>query len=255
METLHLTTLAMVVEYEGTRYFGFQRQSNRPSVQGELEKALRRMTGEEIKIKGASRTDAGVHAKGQVIAFTTRSRYSPEVFLRALNYYLPEDISIVASYKVPEGFDPRRAAQRREYRYSIYNSRTPSPLVRRYSHRIGEPLDIGAMQSAAQRLLGNHNFSPFAGAIKGRKSPRRTIYRADVSRKGDMVLVEAEANAFLPQQVRMTVGSLVRVGTHRMSVEDFGALLEAGVPGSGGPAVPSKGLCLIQIQYKGFPPS
>jgi len=247
-------TFAMIVEYDGTRYCGFQRQRSQPTIQAELERAIGRFTGEEAKIKAASRTDTGVHARGQVVAFQTRAPYPAQVFLKALNHFLPKDIAIKSVYGVPEGFNVRREAMSREYHYTILNSRVPSPLSRGFSHQVDQSLDLGRMKEAAKLLLGRHDYRSFAGSLKGRKSGVRTMYRCDIDNTDSFTIFTFEADAFLPQQIRMMVGSLLKVGFGKMSPQEFKALLDSGKPGAGGPAVPPAGLCLTAIKYKDFPP-
>ena len=171
--------LALIVEYEGTNYSGFQYQTNAPSVQNELEQSITSVTGERIRIMGAGRTDAGVHAVGQVVAFDTASRHAPGTFVKAMNFYLPEDVAVKAAYRVVEDFDPRRNATRRRYRYTIVNSPTPSPLMRRWTCLIIEPLDVEAMGQAAKMFEGEHNFARFSGPLeRSDASTVRLIFEA-----------------------------------------------------------------------------
>jgi tRNA pseudouridine38-40 synthase len=238
--------IALLLEYDGTRYQGFQLQASAPTIQGELERAIQALTG--VRVKAASRTDSGAHARGQVVAFTTSSGYPPQVFLRALNHYLPPDIKVRGAWEAAPGFDPRRQARSRVYRYTILNSETPSPLVMPFAHWVREPLDVEAMARAASLLLGTHDFAPFAGKVPGRRSTVRRVYRWDVWREGELVIMEAEANAFLPHQVRRTAGALVAVGLGRMTLEEFGAILE-GRRELKGTALPARGLCLMRVKY------
>ncbi|MFQ5860059.1 MAG: tRNA pseudouridine(38-40) synthase TruA [Dehalococcoidia bacterium] len=246
--------LALLVEYEGTRFHGFQLQTNAPTVQGELEAALERLTGQRTRVQGASRTDAGVHAQGQVVAFTTQAGYSPQVFLRALNSSLSEDIRVRCAYQVALDFDPRRQARRRVYRYTILNRKAPSPLMRRLSYWMPQPLDVEAMARAASLLAGSRDFSALAGPLLEGKRGVRRVYRWEVWREGEWVIIEAEANAFLPQQVRKTAGALARVGLKRLSHEGFRRLLEGAAPESPVPLLPAWGLCLMEVMYSDFPP-
>jgi tRNA pseudouridine38-40 synthase len=245
---LPIAKLALLVEYEGTRYHGFQIQPNVSTVQGELERALWRLTGEWIRIVGASRTDAGVHAQGQVVVFKTCSALSPNTFVRALNSYLPQDIAIKACSQVGDDFNPRRQATRREYRYSILNGPTPSPLQRRHAYFVFRPLDIEAMNRGCQVLIGKHDFASFTSPVVKAKNTVRTVFQAEAHREGELVLLCVAADSFLPQQVRRTVSPLIEVGSGRMAVEEFGELTKSKILGLAAPA-PPHGLCLMRIDY------
>ncbi|MFQ5879403.1 MAG: tRNA pseudouridine(38-40) synthase TruA [Dehalococcoidia bacterium] len=241
--------LALMLEYDGTAYSGSQLQKNAPSVQGELEKALATLTGEAVRVKMAGRTDAGAHAKGQVASFLTAAPYTAEAFVRALNYYLPQDVAVKGVAEVAVEFDVRRQAASRLYRYTIYNGRQRSPLWAGYSWHVPASLDTAAMQAAARCLVGRHDFASFAPAMAGHT--RRTMMRADVQRRGELVLLAMEADAFLPHQVRRTAGALAQVGLRRLTVAEFGRLVEEPRPGAAGPAAPPQGLCLIRVRYEG----
>ena len=241
--------LALVVEYEGTRYGGSQVQKRTPSIQGELETALHKLTGERLRIAFAGRTDAGVHAQGQVAAFSTASALETEVFVRGLNAWLPEEIAVRAAMEVPERFDPRRHATSRTYQYTIHNAPLRSPLQRARTWHVAEPLDTAAMQQAAAELIGEHDFAAFS-----RREGVRTVRcmrRCEVAREGPLVTVEMEADAFLRQQVRRTVGALVQIGSGRLGVAQFRRLLRRAEPASAGPLAPAHGLCLLRVAYPG----
>jgi len=241
--------IALTIEYDGTGYHGFQIQASAPTVQGGIECALMKVTGEQTRISCASRTDQGVHARGQVATFCTASPLSVETFSRALNYYLPEDIAVREAFWVQDGFDVRRDAVSREYCYQLLNSATPSPLLRRSAHFIPRPLDIEAMNNACQALLGTHDFAPFASSLNGRKNTVRTVYRAEVLREGDLVTFYIVANSFLPRQVRNTIGALVKVGLGKSDVAAFHDILRSEKPSVAGPALPPHGLCLLKVNY------
>lgn len=242
------------MEYDGTRYHGSQYQSNAVSIQGETESALQKLTGEEIRVSMASRTDAGVHAKGQVVSFKSKASFPPKTWVEAMNHYLPKDISIRAAYEVDGGFDVRRHALCREYRYHILNRRTPSPLWRYFSEFVPQPLDVEAMNAACSVLVGERDFAPFAPATYTR-STRRQAFSAEVGRTGDVVTFDIRASSFLPHQVRNTVGGLVKVGLHKMTAETFREMASSGKAGTIGPTAPARGLCLMNIKYPDFPPS
>jgi len=241
--------IALVVEYEGTRYHGFQVQANVPTVQGEIERALMRVTGESIRISSASRTDQGVHATGQVVSFRPASRLTPEVFLRALNHHLPADIAVREAFWVGDDFDVRRDAVSREYRYSILNRATLSPLSRRSACFVPRPLDVGAMNRACEALMGTHDFVAFASALDGPKNTVRTVHRAEVAREDELVAFYMTANSFLPHQVRNTLGALVKVGLGKSDETAFQEILQCTRPGVAGPAFPPHGLCLTKVNY------
>ena len=195
--------LGLIVEYEGTNYHGFQYQVNAPSIQEELEKAIQSLTGERLRVKAAGRTDTGVHAKGQVVAFDTESGHGPETFVGALNFYLPDDIAVRAAYSVRKTFDPRRDALSRKYRYTILQSPTRSPLMRRTAHLIKMPLNAGKMRMAAKLLIGEHDFARFSGPLeRPDASTVRYIYGASVRKSGDLLRFDVEGSSFLPHQVR-----------------------------------------------------
>lgn len=247
--------LALVVEYDGTGYSGFQYQANAPSVQEELEKAIAHLTSEKVRIKAAGRTDAGVHALGQVVAFDTTSGHAPETFVRALNFYLPRDIAVKAAHRVRESFDPRRDALSRRYRYTLLNSPAPSPLRMRTSWHIEEPLNVRRMQRAAGLLVGTHDFARFAATLGDeRASTVRHIHEASVRRSGDVITFEVEGNAFLPHQVRHMAGALVDVGRGKLSLEELKAMVDGGNTHAVAHSLPPQGLCLIRVTYPDFPP-
>ncbi len=242
--------LAIVMEYDGSRYGGSQLQKRTPSIQGELEKALLRLTGEPLRAAFAGRTDAGVHAQGQVAAFSTNSTLETEVFVRGLNAWLPDDIAVRRAQEVPEAFDPRRDASSRTYRYVIYNSPVRSPLQQTRAWHVADPLDTPAMREAGSELVGEHDFAAFSR--REGVSTVRCVRRCDVSRKGPLVTVEMQANAFLRQQVRRIVGALVQVGAHRLGPEEFRELLRKKEPASAGPVAPAHGLTLVRVEYPGL---
>ncbi len=242
--------IVLVTEYDGTRYCGFQLQANGPTIQGEIEEALGKLTGDRIRVMAASRTDAGVHAKGQVISFRTRSALPLEAFVNGLNHYLPEDIAIKGAARVADSFNVRRSAVSREYRYYILNSRTRSPLRRGFVHLVSGQLDTGAMNQACQALIGQHDLASFVtGDETGIKSTLRTIHKAEITKEGDLVILDMVADSFLPHQVRNTVGALIRVGQGKMTVAQFHDMIQARTPGRAGPTAPACGLCLMRINY------
>lgn len=239
--------LALVLEYDGAPYDGSQLQKRAPTIQGELEAALQKLTGETMRVAFAGRTDAGVHARGQVAAFTTTSGLETQVFVRGLNAWLPESIVVRQAAEVPERFDPRRHATSRTYRYTIYNHPVRSPLWRHDAWQVTDPLDTAAMQDAADELIGEHDFAAFSRREGVRTV--RCIRRCQVGRRDQLVTIEVEANAFLRQQVRRTAGALVQVGSGRLRAKEFRDLLRRAEPNSAGPVAPAHGLCLVRVTY------
>ncbi|MBA7485018.1 tRNA pseudouridine synthase A [subsurface metagenome] len=244
------TKVCLTVEYNGSGYHGFQLQASQPTIQGKLEKALERLTGDRARVAAASRTDTGVHARGQVVTFRTRSPLTPQTFINGLNYYLPEDIAVKAAYRVDNSFNVRRHALSREYDYYILNNPTRSPIRESFSYLVAKELDIEAMNLVCQALVGEHDFASFASRIGVEiKSTRRRVYQARVGRDGELVVFNMVANSFLPHQVRNTVGALIRVGLGRMTAGEFHSIMEAKKPGLAGPAAPARGLCLMKVNY------
>jgi tRNA pseudouridine38-40 synthase len=242
--------MALVVEYDGTRYQGFQVQSKGITVQGTLEEALQGLLGTYVKTQGAGRTDAGAHAHGQVVAFNTIAEHTEQVYLRALNASLPRDIRVLRAAQVSTEFDPRRHAQRRFYRYLVLNQPVASALWARYAHHVPFPLDVESMHRAGQAILGAHDYRIFCGASRfnGRDTVR-TMFGVRVWRSGALVGVDMEANAFLPQQARRIAGTLTRVGRGKLEEAEVGALLDGTSSESSGPTLPAHGLYLMQVDY------
>ncbi len=244
------TRIALIVEYDGTNYHGSQLQANASTIQGEIEKALRKLTGERTRIQAASRTDTGVHARGQVVSFRTGSALPLKSFVEGLNHYLPRDIAVKEAFRVDGSFDVRRGAVSREYKYYILNSPTRSPMRQGFSCQVSGELDVEAMNRACQALIGKHDFASFVTSPEiGRKSTVRNVYKAEMEPDGDMIVFNMVANSFLPHQVRNTVGSLIRVGQGKITVDEFCSMVEAKTPGIVGPTAPAGGLCLMRVNY------
>jgi tRNA pseudouridine38-40 synthase len=257
--------LAALVAYDGTRFAGFQRQAadKGPTVQGTLEAALQRVVGEAVAVEAAGRTDSGVHATGQVISFAVASRLGPDEWRRALNALLPEDVSVRAVCSVEEGFRARRSAVSRSYRYRILCDAIRDPLRERYVWRVPQRLDVAAMDVAAALVLGEHDFGAFGSSPRDRREDgfrghtirtmlaARCCWRATGEGAGAPDEVEClfTANAFLSGMVRRLVGTLALVGTGKLSIDAFGAILEARERGHPGAAAPACGLCLTAVAY------
>jgi tRNA pseudouridine38-40 synthase len=236
-----------VVEYDGTDFAGFQVQPDARTVQGELETALARLSGGERRpVDGAGRTDAGVHASGQVIAFTYAGRLTAPELGRALTALLPSDVAIRDVRRVPQGFHPRTAARYREYRYTVWNG-PRSPLRERQALGVRVPLDIAAMTRAGSVLEGRHDFTAFGGADR---NPVRTVYAVRVNRTGRLVTIDVRADAFLRGMVRRMVAALLEVGLGKRDETDIRAALAARTPALAGAAAPAKGLCLRRVAIR-----
>ena len=243
--------IAVLLEYDGTAYRGSQYQDNGPSIQSELESAIEKLTGAlSGRVAFAGRTDAGVHALGQVAAFDTDARLTKSEFESGLNHFLPPDLAVRSAREVEVSFDPRRDALKRVYRYRIDTRPVRSPLRRNRVWHVGRELDIEAMRRVARRLEGKHDFAAFAGPYDG--STDRTLERCEVSQECGGASIEMVARSFLPHQVRRTVGPLVEVGVGRMTEDALVELLRQAMPGSAGPAAPSCGLYLVRVEYEGL---
>lgn len=242
---------ALIVEYDGTRYSGFQYQKNARTVQEEIETAITRFTGETVRIKAAGRTDAGVHATGQVATFDSDAGHPTEVVVRALNSHLPNDIAVKSARLVADTFDPRRCAMARKYVYTIDCGDTRSPIHRRTTYHLGRTLNVGAMIEAAAELTGVHDFARFSGPLERPDSSTvREIFTIDIREDDDTVKIEVTGNAFLPHQVRRMAGALVDVGLGKLASRDIRRLLDGPVPGVVARALPPQGLCLVSVQYE-----
>lgn len=240
------------VEYDGTGFHGFQRQvAEQRTIQGELEKALSNLAQAFIHITGAGRTDAGVHARGQVISFDWDGwRHGNEQLQRALNGNLPDAIVVRDIEVVDDSFHPRFDARRRRYRYTVLNRPIPSPLQRHRTWHVRHPLDLGAMNAAAAHLVGEQDFGAFGTPPQGSNTVRR-VFLAEWRRHGDdMLLFDIEGNAFLKRMVRSLVGSLKRVGEGSWRVEEFVEVLKSADRNRSAAAAPPQGLVLEFVRYE-----
>ncbi len=253
--TLNYRRLCLVVEYDGTNYHGFQLQSSDPTIQGELETGLAKLTGEQIRVRGASRTDSGTHAQGQVVDFLTSSGHLAETFPKALNYYLPPDIKVQSASHVSADFNSRRSATSRIYRYRILVAPWPSPLRRMTHHWVRQELTVSKMSEAAQGFVGVHDFRALAAGHPLEKSAVRIVYRWDVWQEEDTVIVECEANGFLRHQIRKATSILVQMGLghypESLCPESVVRQYLKGEPVNGvqAPVLPARGLCLMRVNY------
>jgi tRNA pseudouridine38-40 synthase len=244
-------TVRLVLEYDGTDLCGWQRQENGPTVQGHLEQALARMTGVDTPVIGASRTDAGVHALGQVASFTTLARIPCHGFRLGLNSLLPPSIAVVAADEVEAGFHARFSAIGKHYRYSILTRSSRSPLEGRRSwHRPGARLDLEAMRDAASRLLGERDFSAFRAAGCTARSTTRRVDQIAITEAAEHRLdFDVRGNAFLRNMVRILVGTLVEVGEGRTTPSQVSEIMESRDRTQAGQTAPARGLCLVEVLY------
>jgi tRNA pseudouridine38-40 synthase len=239
----------MTVEYDGTDFSGWQRQENGPSVQAAIEDALAEMVGVPTAVRGAGRTDAGVHALGQVAHFDAEARIPTHGYQRGLNALLPRAIAILSVAEAPPDFDARFSARGKLYRYSIWSSPTRSPLRDRYVWHLRRTLDAERMHEAAQTLVGRHDFAAFRAADCERKTTERTLTRLSVTRADDLVTVEVEADAFLKNMVRIIVGTLCEIGFGKRPVADLRRLLDGRDRRDAGVTAPPQGLTLVRVDY------
>jgi tRNA pseudouridine38-40 synthase len=240
------------IEYDGSAYAGWQRQDGPATVQGALEDAIAAFTGERVTLRGAGRTDAGVHSTAQVAHVDLGPRWTGDKIRDAMNAHLQlagQTVSVLAATEVPEGFDARFSATGRHYLYRILNRRAPGALERKRVWWVPRPLDADAMHAAAQRLLGRHDFTTFRSMQCQAESPVRTLEQLDVRRKGEIIEVRSHARSFLHNQVRSMVGSLKRVGDGGWTADDLAAALEARDRAACGQVAPPDGLFLVGVDY------
>ena len=244
MRRIHL-----IVEYDGTNYAGWQRQSNAMTVQEKLENAVKKLTGETLCVHGASRTDAGVHALGQSAHFETESRIPADKFSFALNTMLPEDIRVVLSEEVDEEFHSRFSTKGKRYRYLFYDAPHAGALNRNTHAHIIYPLDVEKMNREARDLVGTHDFGAFAASGSVVKDTVRTIYKAEVTRNGKEVCLIVEGSGFLYNMVRIIAGTLIYIGTGKLEPGAFKRAIETGNRLDLGITAPAHGLTLMKVFY------
>lgn len=242
----------LTIEYDGTPYVGWQRQENGPSVQGAVEAAILSLTGEAVTIRGAGRTDSGVHALGQVAHADLSRPWKTFALMNALNAHLTlagERVAILEAQAVPDDFDARFSAVKRHYLYRIISRRAPLALEADRAWLVKKPLDHAVMHAAGQLLVGKHDFSTFRAAQCQANSPVRTIDRLDVSRSGELIEIRVSAQSFLHNQIRSFAGTLKLAGEGKWSVEDVRAALEARDRRACGPVAPPQGLYFVGVDY------
>ncbi len=241
--------IKLIVCYDGTNFCGWQIQKNGVSVQETIENAIFSLTGERVKVTGSGRTDAGVHALGQVADFDTISSIPPEKFAFALNPILPDSVKILKSERASDGFNARKSAKRKTYVYSLYSSLVENPLKERYATRIEGDLDLEEMKSACKIIKGKHDFKCMCSTGSGATTTVRTIYSISVKRLGDDVKITVTGNGFLYNMVRIIAGTLVGVGQGKISLEAIKEALERGERHLLGRTLSAKGLCLQSVKY------
>ena len=245
-----MRNIRMVLQYEGTRYQGWQRQvSSDNTIQGKLEQLLSRVLSEEIEVSGSGRTDAGVHAKGQVANFHTKSNMSLEELQETINRYLPEDIAVVELAEASSRFHSRLNACGKRYCYRIVHSKVPDVFLRRFSFQVREALDLEAMRQGASYLCGEHDFKAFTSAKKGKKSTVRRIDSIEIAEKQGLLTMTFEGNGFLHHMVRILVGTLLEIGQGKRMPESVKALLIEGDRAQAGFLAPAKGLTLEKVFF------
>ena len=224
-----------------------------PSIQREVERAIKDLTGEPTRVRAASRTDSGAHAKGQVVDFLTKAPYIADTFVKGLNWYLPRDIRVRGARDASLDFHSRKDAVSRIYRYTLLNSRWPSALLRGFSHWVSAPLDVARMGEAASYLPGLHDFSALTVSPSPRVRTVRRVDRWDVWKEGELVLFEAQASGFLLHQIRRTNALLIEIGLGRLPTEVLKGVIDGTIKLKKCPSVPAKGLCLMTVNYQNDP--
>lgn len=240
----------MILQYEGTRYQGWQRQvSTDNTIQGKLEALLFKMTGEPTEVCGSGRTDAGVHAMGQVANFHGNIQMEPEEIMGYMNFYLPEDIAVISLEEVPERFHSRLNVAGKTYCYRVLNTKIPHVFDRRYVYVMEERLDVEAMKSAARYLVGTHDFKAFTSNKRSKKSTVRRIDEIRIEQTGDELRFWYSGNGFLYHMIRIMTGTLLEVGVHKREPKEAAEILASGCRERAGELVPAKGLTLMEVRY------
>ena len=243
------TNWKATIEYDGTKYLGWQRQPQGLTIQEVVESVLGRLTGENVHVNGSGRTDAGVHAEGQVANFRVTADRDRRTWMRGLNALLPDDIRILELVRVADDFHARFDARSKRYVYRVLNSEVPSPFESRYRLHHREPLDVEAMRTAGRRLLGRHDFRTFTRRPLPGRTTVRTLTALDIWRRGDTITFALEADGFLHTMVRSIVGTLLEIGTGKREPNDIEAILSSRDRSRTGPPAPAHGLFLAEVFY------
>jgi tRNA pseudouridine38-40 synthase len=246
-----MRNIKLVLSYDGTEFQGWQTQPGYRTVQETLEQAIAKLTGEErVRVNASGRTDAGVHALGQVVNFYTAAHYAPDVLVRAINANLPSDVIVREAADVPQSFDANHDAKLKLYRYVIHDGPVPDLFMRRYCCHSRHRLDDAAMRRAAEPLKGRHDFHSFETDWPNRMSSVRTITHLEVNRSGDCISIDVEADGFLYNMVRAIAGTLMNVGRGYWPVEKVAEILQAENRAQAGPTAPALGLFLVRVSYE-----
>ncbi len=244
-----MRNIKVTIEYDGTGYHGWQSQENAIAIQSVAEDAFKKLTGENIKLIGASRTDTGVHAYGQVANFLTESRIPGEKFFLAVNCLLPPDISIVHSEEVPEDFHSRFSAKGKKYKYLIYNDRAPSALMRSRAFHVPAPLNLEDMKKAADLIPGKRDFSAFKASGSSVKDSVRTVTGIELQKNDKIIELTVSGDGFLYNMVRIIAGTLVDVGLEKIAPDELSSILESKDRTKAGRTAPAQGLYLVEVYY------
>lgn len=239
----------MIIEYDGNNYHGFQRQDNAHTIQAEIEQQIYRLTGEKVTLASSGRTDAGVHARGQVIAFDTQSTIPAVRWTAALNTFLPADIRVLDSVETSSDFHPQFQALNKRYAYFIYRQKAGAVFYRQYAYCLTESLDIDAMNNACRYIIGRQNFLAFCARGSTSKTFERTVTMCELSQTGPILRLDIEADGFLYNMVRIITGTLLQVGRSKMSSSEVGEIIKSRDRTRAGPTVPPQGLYLISVCY------
>lgn len=246
---MRIRRIKLVIEYDGSGYHGWQVQENAHSVQEEVERAVLRITGENVRITGAGRTDAGVHAFGQVAHFDTSSNVPAEKFAAALNSVLPPEVSVVSSAEMPAGFHARFSACGKTYEYRILNRPVRSPILAKRAWHVRETLDLDAMKLAAAKFIGKHDFSSFCASGHSVLTYDRVITASEWAMMGECLVYQVSGNGFLYNMVRIMTGTMVEIGLNKRPVEDIETLFEERDRNQAGITAPPHGLYLVKVHY------
>ena len=241
--------IKLTLSYDGTDFCGWQKQKNGASVQQTVETAIFSLTGEKVTVTASGRTDAGVHAAGQVAHFDTDSNIPPEKFYKALNVFLPAGVRAIGSERASENFNARKDAKRKTYEYSLYVSDAELPLKERYAVRVFGELDLAKMRSCAKILEGEHDYKAFSATGGSVKTTVRKVYAISVEKVGADIKIRVTGNGFLYNMVRIIAGALVKIGKGEISEKDIENALETGDRTLLGETLPAKGLCLVSVEY------
>lgn len=239
----------LIVAYDGSNYNGFARQPNGVTIQETLEQAIEKIVQHKVIIKGAGRTDTGVHAKGQCCTFDSETKVPAERLVSAINSKLPRDIAVKSVEVVSEDFHPRFGAKRKTYRYQILNSKSRDPFLDKYSLLYPYKLDVELMRAAAKEMVGEHDFICFCSAGSSVKDTVRTIYDIHIKQDGDLISVDICGNGFLYNMVRIIIGTLLKVNEGKLSTGDIRKIIESKNRDLAGPTAPPQGLTMVEIVY------